>query len=267
MNTATRTALITGASAGLGKEFSRQLAAAGYNLVLVSRTRSELDRVATEITTDFGVKTQVITADLSHPEAPQLICAQLNERGLQIDYLVNNAGIAGPSLLDDNDWHSQTAFFQLMMLSVAQLCKLLVPAMCERGFGRVINVASVAGRVPRGGGCNYGPSKAWVIALSEELALTVADDGVKVCALCPGFTHTEFHQRAELMEMKNSIAKWLWYPAETVVSEGLKAVERGKSVYVSGRIYRLVDPFMQSVLTRRFFTGNDGRREPRQPTM
>jgi short-subunit dehydrogenase len=259
-----RTALITGASAGLGKEFARQLAERGYNLVLVARNPATLQEVAAQISLEFGVEAAAICADLSQPNAPRDIAAQLSARNLQIDYLVNNAGSAGPSLLDDNDWQKQTEFFQLMMLSIAHLCHLLVPPMCERGFGRVINVASVAGRVASGGGCNYGPSKAWVIALSEELALTVADEGVKVCALCPGFTHTEFHQRAGLMDMKNSIANWLWYPAEVVVRDGLKAVERGKRIFVSGRIYRLVDPFMQSVLTRRFFTRNDGRREQSQ---
>jgi short-subunit dehydrogenase len=132
--------------------------------------------------------------------------------------------------------------------------------MQARGFGRVINVASVAGRLPRSGGCNYGPSKAWVIALSEELAMTVAKDGVLVSALCPGFTHTEFHQRAGLMDMKNSMPGWLWYDADVVVREGLRAVERGKRVYLSGRLYRWVDPFFQSVWTRRLFTVKDGRK-------
>ena len=131
--------------------------------------------------------------------------------------------------------------------------------MRERGCGRVINIASVAGRIPRGGNCNYGPSKAWVIALSEELALTVAADGVKVCALCPGFTHTEFHQRAGLMEMKNTLPKWFWYDADVVVRDGLRAVERGRSVYLSGRLYRWLDPLFQSLLTRRFFRLADGR--------
>ena len=92
-----------------------------------------------------------------------------------------------------------------MMLSIAELCHLFIPPMQERGFGRVINVASMAGRISRAGGCNYGPTKAWVIAMSEELALTVRKDGVNVCALCPGFTHTEFHSRAGLQDMKDGM--------------------------------------------------------------
>lgn len=259
MEQATRTALITGASAGLGKEFARQLAAEGYRLVLVSRSRGPLETLAADLEREFGVSALVIPADLSRPEAPTEIHAALAAQGVEIDYLVNNAGSSGPGLLRDSDWGEQQAFFQLMMLSIAHLCHLFIPPMAERGWGRVINIASVAGRIPRGGDCNYGPSKAWVIALSEELSLTVSGDGVKVCALCPGFTHTEFHERAGLLDMKNSMPAWLWYDAETVVREGLAAVERGKRVYSSGRLYRIIDPLLQSVWTRRFISLSDGR--------
>ncbi len=259
MQHANRTALVTGASAGLGKEFARQLAAAGYRLVLVSRSREPLEALAAELKASHGATAIVVPADLSRPEAPAEIFATLEAQGVTVDYLVNNAGSSGPGLLRERDWGEQQAFFQLMMLSIAHLCHLFIPPMVERGWGRVINVASVAGRIPRGGDCNYGPSKAWVIALSEELSLTVADNGVKVCALCPGFTHTEFHERAGLLDMKNSMPAWFWYDAETVVREGLAAVERGKRVYSSGRLYRLVDPLLQSVWTRRFFSLHDGR--------
>ncbi len=254
-----RTALITGATAGLGKEFARQLAAEGYQLVLVARSEAALNDTAQSLAAEFGVQARGIPADLSDPAAPQALFDTVQAQGLEIDYLVNNAGIAGPNLLDDGDWAEQAAFYQLMMIAIAHLCHLFIPPMQARGFGRVLNVASMAGRIARGGGCNYGPTKAWVIALSEELANTVGKDGVKVSALCPGFTHTEFHERAGLMEMKNSMPSWVWYDAETVVREGLAAVERGKAVYPSGRLYRLLDPFFQSVWTRRLFSVSDGR--------
>ncbi len=255
----TRTALITGATAGLGKEFARQLAAQGYDLVLVARSEGPLKETAESMAAEFGVKARGIPADLSDPAAPRALFDQLQAEGIQVDYLVNNAGIAGPNLLDEGDWAEQAAFYQLMMISIAELCHLLIPPMQARGFGRVLNIASMAGRIARGGGCNYGPTKAWVIALSEELANTVGRDGVKVCALCPGFTHTEFHERAGLMDMKNSMPQWMWYDAETVVREGLAAIEGGKKVYASGRLYRLLDPFFQSVWTRPLFGVSDGR--------
>lgn len=254
-----RTALITGATAGLGKEFARQLAAQAYNLVLVARNQDALSDAAASLADEFGVEAQWVAADLSDPAAPRALFEEVQSRGITVDYLVNNAGIAGPNLLDQGDWAEQHAFYQLMMLSIAELCHLFIPPMQERGFGRVINVASVAGRISRAGGCNYGPTKAWVIAMSEELALTVRKDGVNVSALCPGFTHTEFHERAGLMDMKNGMPSWMWYDAEVVVREGLAAAERGKAVFISGRLYRWVDPFFQSVWTRRLFTANDGR--------
>ncbi len=248
-----RTALITGASAGLGAEFARQLAAAGYDLVLVARRRERLEELAAGLAQKQGIACHVESADLVDPAAPATLFDTLREQGIEVDYLVNNAGIAGPSLFEEPDWSRHRDFYQLMMTSVAHLCHLFIPPMQARGFGRVINVASVAGRVPRADGCNYSSSKAYVVALSESLAVTLAGTGVNVCALCPGFTHTEFHETAGMMEMKNSLPKWLWYPAETVVADGIEAVDKGKAVYISGRIYRWVDPFFQSVWTRRLF--------------
>jgi short-subunit dehydrogenase len=248
-----KTALITGASAGLGIEFARQLAADHYNLVLVARRRVKLEEVADELRAQFGIVVTIVPADLSDPQAPCAIYETLKASSITIDYLVNNAGAAGSDLLEDREWTRQQNFFQLMMLSVAHLCHLFIPDMRERGFGRVINIASVAARIPQAGGCNYGPSKAYLVALSEDLSLTLHGTGVNVCALCPGYTHTDFHSTAGLEEMKQAMPKWLWYKAETVVEDGLKAVEKGKPVYLSGRLYRWADPLLQSVFTRRFF--------------
>ncbi|MGD2009126.1 MAG: SDR family NAD(P)-dependent oxidoreductase [Cellvibrionales bacterium] len=248
-----RFALITGASAGLGAEFARQLAAAGTNLVLVARRTDKLQELATALANEFGVIAHICPADLGDTTAPEAIQGFCEERALQIDWLINNAGIAGPDLLQDRDWGEQAQFFQLMMLSVAEMCHRFIPAMVDRGFGRVVNVASVAARIPRSGGSNYGPSKAYLVALSEELNLTVAASGVHVSALCPGFTHTDFHETAGLMDMKNGMPKWLWYDANVVVGDGIKGVEAAKPVVISGRLYRWLDPLFQSVWTRKLF--------------
>ena len=130
------------------------------------------------------------------------------------------------------------------------MCHRFVPGMRERGFGRVVNVSSFAGRLARPAGANYGPSKAYLVALSEELALDLKGTGVHVSALCPGFTHTEFHESAGLMEMKEGLPDLLWYDADVVVREGIEAVEAGKAIHVSGRLYRLLDPLAQSVWIR-----------------
>lgn len=248
-----RTALITGASAGLGTEFARQFAGRGCDLVLVARRRERLEAVADELRESSGVTVTVVAADLSEPDAPEGVREALTAAGVSVDILVNNAGAAGPELLEERDWQVQRRYLELMMISVAHMCHLFVPGMRERGFGRVINVASVAGRVAMAGDTNYGPTKAYVVALSEGLAATLKGTGVQVTALCPGFTHTEFHEAGGLTEMKENSPGILWYDARVVVREGIRAVERGKAVQVSGRIYRLLDPLMQSVWTRPLF--------------
>ena len=244
------TALVTGASAGLGAEFARQLAARGHDLLLVARRQDRLKDLARELGAAHGRRVEVFAADLSEPDAPERIQAHADAQGLQIDWLVNNAGVAGPELLPERDWSAQARFFELMMISVAHMCHLFVPPMQARGFGRVINVSSFAGRMTRAAGANYGPSKAYLVALSEELALILKGTGVHVCALCPGFTHTEFHEAAGLMEMKRELPGFVWYDADVVVREGIEAVEQGKPIWISGRLYRWLDPFAQSVWVR-----------------
>lgn len=248
-----RTALITGASAGLGVEFARQLAARGFDLLLIARREDRLKEVAREIGEKHGNAIHCFAADLSQRSAPAEIADFARESRLEIDYLVNNAGSAGPHLLQEPDWNVQAEFLELMMLSVAQMCHHFIPPMRERGHGRVINVSSFAGRIARPAGAHYGPSKAYLIALSEELALDLKGSGVHVSALCPGFTHTEFHERAGLMEMKRGLPGWMWYEAETVVREGIEAVEQGRAIMISGRLYRWLDPLAQSVWTRPIF--------------
>jgi short-subunit dehydrogenase len=245
-----RTALVTGASAGLGSEFARQLAARGHDLLLVARREDRLRELAAEITARHGVRVRSLGADLSLRDAPEAIEAFTREQGVAIDYLVNNAGSAGPHLLDGSSWEDHARFLELMMLSVAHMCQRFVPGMRERGFGRVINVSSFAGRIARAAGASYGPAKAYLVALSEELALELRGTGVLVSALCPGFVHTDFHEVAGLTERAQSLPGLLWYDAPTVVREGIEAVERGRPIMVSGRLYRWLDPLVQSVWLR-----------------
>lgn len=253
------TALITGASAGIGAEFAAQLAEEGYDLVLVARRADRLDTLGASLTDRFGVNVLVVPADLSLPGAPLAIQQQLTEAGIEIDYLVNNAGASGPDLMRDRDWDEHEAFFRLMMISVAQMCHLFIPDMQRRGFGRVINVASVAGLIALSGSANYGPVKRYVVGLSEELAIMAKGDGVHVTALCPGFTHTEFHDVAGLTHMKSRVPKALWYAVGGVVRDGRQAVESGKSVQVSGRLYRLLVPLMR-IRPVRWISTRAGRR-------
>lgn len=245
-----KTALITGASAGLGVEFANQLAATGVDLILVARRKEKLEEVAKRLREKYDVEVTTVSADLADREAPRELFEFTRSAKLTVDYLINNAGSSGPHLLEEEEWAPQAEFLELMMLSVTHMCHHFIPPMRKRGFGRIINVSSVAGRLPRPAGGHYGPSKAYLIALTEELDLILAGTGVQVSALCPGFTHTDFHQAGDLLEMKNATPKFVWYEAETVVREGLRAVEKGKPIMISGRLYRWLDPLTQSVLTR-----------------
>jgi short-subunit dehydrogenase len=166
-----RTALITGASAGLGAEFARQLAAEGHDLVLVARRTELLEIVAQPLRVRHGIEVTCLAADLADREAPQQLHDALGDRGIDVDILVNNAGAAGPDLIEDRGFDVHARYLELMMISVAHMNHLFAPPMRERGFGRIVNVASVAGRIARAGDCNYGPSKAYLIALSEEMNL------------------------------------------------------------------------------------------------
>jgi short-subunit dehydrogenase len=241
-------ALITGASAGLGAEFARQLAANGKDLILVARRVEPMEQLASELTDKYNVAVDIIQADLSAADATGELYATVSDMGLQVDYLINNAGSVGPDLLVDRDWPAQQRYIELMMTSVAGMCHHFIPPMQERGFGRVLNVASVAGHVPLSGDTSYGPTKAYLIALSKNLSATLRGSDVNVMALCPGFTHTDFHQSEELTQMKRNLPDFIWYDADVVIREGLAALEKGKAVYISGRLYRYVTPILRSRL-------------------
>ena len=244
-------ALITGASAGLGAEFARQLAASGHDLVLVARRADRLEALAAELRDAHGVHVVTMAADMTDPAAPSQLFRQTQERDLQIDFLVNNAGSEGPDLLRTRDWTRNDDYLRLMVTSVAAMCHEFIPGMLERGQGRVINVASVAGRMTVNGDYSYGPTKAYLIALSKGLASACRDRGVKVMALCPGFTHTEFHGSDRLTAMKKATPKFIWYDADVVIREGLAALEKGRDEYTSGRLYRFLVP----VLRQRWLRG------------
>lgn len=241
-------ALITGASAGLGAEFARQLAADGKNLVLVARRAEPMRQLSTELAEQHGIDVEIFTADMSDPSAPAQIQVFVDSMNIEIDYLVNNAGTAPPDLIRDGDWSAHREYLDLMLVSVAEMCHRFIPPMRERGFGKVVNVASVAGLVSLPNDYSYGPTKAYLVALSRALSKTFRSEGVDVMALCPGFTHTDFHASKELTAMKEGMPTFLWYDADIVVRDGLKALEKGREICISGRLYRLLVPLMRTRL-------------------
>ena len=221
-------ALITGASAGIGAEFARQLAARGCDLVLTARRADRLDALAAELRERHGIDVQVIADDLADPAAPARIVAAATGDGRAVDVLVNNAGYGVPGRYDKVDWATHARFMQVLVTAPLELCHRLLPAMRARGYGRIINVASLAGLIPgTPGNTLYGPSKAFWVRTSQALALENRAHGVNVCALCPGFTHSEFHDVSQARALVSKLPGWMWSNADDVVRAGLDAVEHG----------------------------------------
>ena len=236
-----RTALVTGASSGIGKAFAELLAQQGYAVVLTARRGDRLDALAAELKQKYNVATHTIVADLSQPNASAQIATELTARNITVDLLVNNAGYGVPGSYVNVPWLDHERFMQVMVTAVLDLTYRLLPGMLERGWGRIINIASVAGMVPAPAGHTlYGASKSFVIRFSEALQAENGPKGVNTTAVCPGFTWSEFHDVTGTRDRMNKMPGFLWLKAEDVAREGYDAVMKGRSVVVNGAIYRLL---------------------------
>ena len=229
-------ALVTGATAGLGAGFARQLAAEGRDLVLVARTEERLESVAAELRARHGVQVEVLVADLATDDGCAAVAARVSQPDRPVDTLVNNAGIGLYRAFGTAPLADERRLLDLNVTSVLTLSHAAVTAMTARGRGEIINVSSVAGFVPRGASTTYAASKAWVTSFSEGLALLLQGTGVSAAAICPGFTRTEFHARAKA-DMSSTPA-WMWLAADRVVAEGLADVRAGAIVSVPSRRYK-----------------------------
>lgn len=239
-----RLCLVTGASAGIGAEFARQYAALGWDLALTARRADRLNALADELAAAHGVRIDVIPEDLSDRAAPQRLVAALEAKGRQIDGVVNNAGYGLPGTFLTTRWEDQAAFLQVLYQAPVELTWLVLPGMVERGFGRIINVSSLAGYTPGSAGHTlYGSVKAGLIRFSESIEAECRAAGhrdIHCTALCPGFTWSEFHDVNGTREATNTMPKWMWMPAEPVVKAGIRAVNRGQPVVVPGAFNKFV---------------------------
>ena len=230
------TALITGASAGLGAEFARQLAARGADLVLVARGADALATLASELRESHGIAAEVITADLSREADVDRVAARISDADHPIDLLINNAGFGLPLHFADNDIDDEVRHLRVHVEASMRLMHAAIRAMRGRG-GRIINVASVAGFISRS---TYSACKAWLIGFSRWANAEYSRDGVTVTAVCPGFTHTTFHARMGLAAGKEGVPGFMWLNAPDVVREGLRDAARGRSVSIPSLRYKAV---------------------------
>ncbi|MCX5385107.1 SDR family oxidoreductase [Streptomyces sp. NBC_00083] len=227
------TALITGATAGIGAAFARRLAADGHDLVLVARDGKRLSEQATELHDRHGIEAEVLSADLSTEDGIAAVEARLSLPRRPVDLLVNNAGFGNKGRYLEVSMADELTMVKVHIEAVLRLTSAATVAMRERGRGGVVNVASVAAFVPRG---TYGASKAWVVQFTQGAARDLAGSGVRLMALCPGFVRTEFHERAGMGT--DNIPGWMWLDADKLVAAALTDLARGKTLSIPDPRYK-----------------------------
>lgn len=230
-------ALITGASTGLGAEYARQLAARGDDLVLVARDETALRALADELTRRHAVDIEVLAADLLDPAQCGRVETRLRDAVDIVDMLVNNAGFGLGLGFVKNDVEDEVRHLRLHNEVPLRLVHAALPGMLDRGHGRIVNVASVAAFIPRS---TYSACKRWLVELSRWLGIEYGPRGVTATAVCPGYTHTEFHARLGLPPGKEGVPGFLWLDAPDVVAASLRDVDRGRPVSIPSLRYKTI---------------------------
>jgi uncharacterized protein len=227
-----KTALVTGASSGMGADFARELAAQGCHVILVARREEALFQLKQALEAQPGIRAYVMPMDLAAADAPQRLYDQVQAAGLPVDVLVNNAGFALYGAFDTLPWDREKQMLDLDILTVVHLIKLFTPDMVRRKFGRVLNVASIAAFQPTPTYAAYAAAKSFVLSYSEAVNFELRGTGVRCLALCPGVTQTEFFQVAG--QKLTAYQRLAMMPSVTVARIGLRALLRGRSSVVAG---------------------------------
>jgi short-subunit dehydrogenase len=229
------TALITGPTSGIGRGFAVEFARRGFDVVLVARDETRLTELARELLSDYGVRSEVMPADLSIRADVDRVATRLADDAAPISALVNNAGFGLRSSFLGSTVEAEQRLHDVLVTAVLRLTHAAVPGMVTRGNGMIINVSSVAGWISGG---TYSAAKAYVTVLSESLAQELSGTGVRVIAVCPGFVHTEFHERADV-DM-SGLPDWLWLDVSQVVGQAMRDLALDRPVSVAGLQYRVV---------------------------
>ena len=242
-----KTALITGASGGIGYELALLLARDGFDCILVARSRDKLDELAARLESEFRVKTLVVARDLSKPTAVDEIYEEVSAASMSIDVLVNNAGFPVYGRFVDTDWQAELDMLQVNVVALTALTKLFVRGMVERRNGRILNLASTAAFVPGPLVAVYYASKAYVLSFSQALANELQGTGVTVTALAPGPTRTGFQKRGVMEDSR--LVRGQIADAKSVAAAGYRGMMRGKTIVIPGFSNKLI-PWVARVSPR-----------------
>lgn len=245
--TAAGVVAITGASSGIGAAFARALASEGHDLLLIARREDRLRALAEEIQRDRPITVEVLSADLSVPEDIERAAARLSEIP-NLELFVNNAGFGASGKFAAADPQVDQRMIHVHVAAAVRLTRAVLPGMIERGHGGVINVSSIAGLMPMPGNITYGSTKSYLNFFSEALHLELRGTGVRVQALCPGFTWSEFHDVAN--EDRSVIPSFLWMQPEPVVEESLRGLREDRVIVVPGLVYRMIAWVMRLPLVK-----------------
>ncbi|MFC3614825.1 SDR family NAD(P)-dependent oxidoreductase [Lutimaribacter marinistellae] len=233
--------LITGASAGIGRAFANAYARRGHDLVLVARREEPLQEVADILSASQSIKALTLSADLSDPAAPKRLWQEVEDRGISIKTLINNAGFGVPGNLCDVNWARHRATIEVMATAPVHLTQLFAPSMVRQGGGEIINVASLSALLPpHAGGTLYYPVKSFLYQFSLAIREELRSGGVHVTALCPGFTETSFQKAAGGSVESVEVPRWMWSRPEDVARVAIAAVERNKAVCVPGLLNKVI---------------------------
>jgi short-subunit dehydrogenase len=232
------TSLVTGASAGIGADIARELAARGHGVTLVARREDRLRELASEIQEKHGVRTEVVACDLSDHAARERLVAELDERALTVEILVNNAGFGSAGMFQELDQEAEMQMVRVNVDALHHLSSVYVPPMVRRGHGAVLNVASTASFQPLARQATYGATKAFVLSFTEGLHSDLVDTGVTATALCPGPVKTEFVDVAGMGKAADASPSFIWMSSEDTARAGVRGLERGKRVVVPGAMNR-----------------------------
>lgn len=233
-------ALITGASAGIGLQFAEFLAELGFDLVIVARRRERIEEISARLQSEHGVDVIPITMDLSARAAPGEIMDRIETEGRSVDVLVNNAGYALARSFRRNDWSDIEEFLEVLAIGQLELMHRVLPGMRKRGYGRILNIASLAAFAPEYSGGLYTAVKKFLVSASRAVWLENRGSGVHVTAVCPGYTRTEFHDVLGNREEMNKLPGFMWQSSDAVVRAGWSACEQDRPLVVTGIVNKLV---------------------------